>query len=96
MMTGMLIAILAYRPIYDSMFKSVNLKTKQLQKWNYRKKNAKIHNEIATDSLVTFHKETLFTDGTLIKKDSIVHWSPSGPVMKDGKAEEAKVSQSVK
>jgi hypothetical protein len=28
MMTGMLIAILAYRPIYDSMFKSVNLENK--------------------------------------------------------------------
>ena len=50
-----------------------------------KKRTAKIHNDIATDSTVTFHKETLYTDGTLIKKDSVVHWSPSGVAMKDGK-----------
>ncbi|MBL3546031.1 MULTISPECIES: MFS transporter [Chryseobacterium] len=97
MMTGMLVAILAYRPIYDSMFKSVNLENKTVAANGItEKRTAKIHNDIATDSLVTIHKETLFTDGTLVKKDSIVHWSPTGPVMKDGKAEEAKVSQTVK
>ncbi len=97
MMTGMLIAILAYRPIYDSMFKSVNLENKTVAANGIsEKRTAKIHNEIATDSLVTFHKETLFTDGTLVKKDSIIHWSANGPIMKDGKAEEPKVTQTIK
>ncbi len=97
MMTGMLIAIFAYRPIYDNMFKSVDLKSKTVAESGLvEKRTAKIHDKIATDSLITFHKETLFTDGTLAKKDSIVHWSPTGPVMKDGKAEEAKVTQSIK
>jgi MFS family permease len=97
MMTGMLVAILAYRHIYESMFKSVNLETKTLATNGItEKRTAKIHNKIAADSLITFHKETLYTDGTLIKKDSVVHWSPTGVVMKDGKAEEPKVSQSLK
>jgi hypothetical protein len=41
MMTGMLIAILAYRPIYDSMFKSVNLENKIIARMELQKKNSK-------------------------------------------------------
>jgi MFS family permease len=97
MMTGMLVAILSYRPIYDSMYKSINLESKTVAANGItEKRTAKIHKDIASDSLITFHKETLFTDGTLIKKDSIVHWSASGPVMKEGKTEEPKVSQSLR
>ncbi|MDV7695417.1 MHS family MFS transporter [Chryseobacterium soli] len=97
MMTGMLVAILSYRPIYDSMYKSINLESKTVAANGItEKRTAKIHKDIASDSLITFHKETLFTDGTLIKKDSIVHWSASGPVIKEGKAEEPKVSQSLR
>ncbi len=87
MMTGMLVAILAYRPIYHTMFKSVNLESKTVASNGItEKRSAKIHKDIATDSLVTFHKEILYTDGTLMKKDSIVHWSAAGPVIKDGKS----------
>ena len=97
MMTGMLVAILAYRPIYDKMFKSVDLNSKTVAESGLvEKRTAKVHDKIATDSLITFHEELTYTDGTLMKKDSIVHWSPAGPVMKDGKAEEPKVTQSVK
>ncbi|GEN76960.1 MFS transporter [Chryseobacterium hagamense] len=97
MMTGMLVAILAYRPIYDKMFKSADLKFKTVAESGLvEKRTAKVHDKIVTDSLITFHKELTYTDGTLMKKDSIVHWSPAGPVMKDGKAEEPKVTQSVK
>lgn len=97
MMTGMLVAILSYRPIYDSMYKSINLESKTVAANGItEKRTANIHKDIASDSLITFHKETLFTDGTLIKKDSIVHWSAAGPIMKEGKAEEPKVSQSLR
>lgn len=97
MMTGMLIAILAYRPIYSAMFNSVDTKTKEISADGItEQRTVKIHSEIATDSLITFHKEIAFTDGTLIKKDSVVHWSAAGPIMKDGKPEAAKVSSSVK
>lgn len=96
MMTGMLVAILAYRPIYNAMYKSVNIEEKTVASDGIKETRvAAIHKDIATDSLITFHKETTFTDGTLIKKDSIVHWSATGPVVKDGKAEEPKVSTAI-
>lgn len=96
MMAGMLVAILAYRPIYDSMYKSVNIEAKTVASNGIKEtRTAAIHKDIASDSLITFHKETTFTDGTFIKKDSIVHWSAAGPVMKDGKAEEPKITKSI-
>ncbi|MEI3791830.1 MULTISPECIES: MFS transporter [unclassified Chryseobacterium] len=96
MMAGMLVAILAYRPIYDSMYKSVNIEAKTVASNGIKEtRSAAIHKDIASDSLITFHKETTFTDGTFIKKDSIVHWSAAGPVMKDGKAEEPKITKSI-
>ncbi len=96
MMTGMLIAILAYRPIYDAMYQSVSVENKTVEANGIMEdRTVKVHDKIATDSLITFHRETLYTDGTLIKKDSVTHWSPAGPVMKDGKAEEPKITQSV-
>lgn len=96
MMTGMLIAIFAYRPIYDAMFKSIDIAQKEVATGGItEKRTAKIHDKVATDSLITFHKEIAYTDGTLIKKDSVVHWSAAVPVMKDGKAEEPKLSKSV-
>lgn len=97
MMTGMLIAILAYRPIYSAMFKSVDIAKKEVAAGGMtEKRTVKVHDKVATDSLITFHKEIAYTDGTLIKKDSVVHWSAAGPVMKDGKAEEPKVTKSIK
>ncbi len=59
------------------------------------KRTSKVHDKIATDSLITFHTEKSFTDGSLLKKDSIVHWTPTGPVMKDGKPETAKIDIAV-
>lgn len=97
MMTGMLIAILAYRPIYSAMFNSVDVGKKEVSADGItEKRTVKVHDKIAADSLITFHKEIAYTDGTLMKRDSIVHWSAAGPVMKDGKIEEPKVTKSVK
>ncbi|MDP9958004.1 MFS family permease [Epilithonimonas hungarica] len=97
MMTGMLVAILAYRPIYSAMFNSIDIAKKEVAAGGITEsRTVKVHDKVATDSLITFHKEIAYTDGTLLKKDSIVHWSAAGPVMKDGKAEEPKVSKSIK
>lgn len=97
MMTGMVIAIFAYRPIYSAMFNSVDLSKKEVAAGGITEtRTAKIHDKVATDSLITFHKEIAYTDGTFMKKDSVVHWSAAGPVMKDGKIEEAKLSKSIK
>lgn len=97
MMTGMLIAILAYRPIYSAMFNSVDVAKKEISADEItEKRTVKVHDKIAADSLITFHKEIAYTDGTLMKRDSIIHCSAAEPVMKDGKIEEPKVTKSVK
>ncbi|ROI13793.1 MFS transporter [Epilithonimonas hominis] len=97
MMTGMLIAILAYRPIYSAMFNSVDVAKKEISADGItEKRTVKVHDKIAADSLITFHKEIAYTDGTLMKRDSIIHCSAAEPVMKDGKIEEPKVTKSVK
>lgn len=90
-LAGMLIAIFAYRPIYNKMFNSVNISEKQIATNGItEKRTAVLHEKIASDSVITFHKEVQFSDGTHMKKDSIVHWSAKGPVLKeDGTPEEA-------
>ena len=96
MLIGMLIAILSYRPIYDKMYKSVDLTGKEMaQNGLVEKRTAKAHEKITGDSLITFHTEKTFTDGYQLKKDSIVHWSPSGAVIKDGKPEAATVNKTI-
>lgn len=94
---GMLLAIFAYRPIYRAMYHSVNTEEKVLAKNGItEKRTAKVHEKIAGDSLITFHTEKAFTDGALLKKDSIVHWSPKGEVLNaEGKPEAAKVTKAV-
>ena len=96
MMIGMLIAIIAYRPIYKTMYESVNIETKVLAKNGLTEKRlAKVHDKIATDSVVTFHQEKVFTDGTLLKKDSIVHWAAAGPSIVNGKPEAPLIHQAI-
>lgn len=96
MMIGMLIAIIAYRPIYKTMYESVNIEAKVLAKNGLTEKRlAKVHDKIATDSVVTFHQEKVFTDGTLLKKDSIVHWAAAGPSIVNGKPEAPLIHQAI-
>ena len=96
MMIGMLIAIIAYRPIYKTMYTSVNIENKVLaEKGLVQKRTAKAHEKISGDSLISFHTEKTFTDGTLLKRDSIVHWAAAGPVMTNGKAEAPLIKESI-
>lgn len=74
MMAGMLLAIIAYRPIYSKMFHSVDLADKVVAADGVEDKRRAIANEkIAGDSIVTYTQSKLFTDGTIVKVDSIVH-----------------------
>ena len=96
MMVGMLIAIIAYRPIYKTMYQSVNIESKIVAKDGLtEKRTVKVHTKIATDSLITFHQEKIFTDGTIMKKDSIVHWAAAGLITKDGKPEAPLIKESI-
>ncbi len=96
MMIGMLLAIIAYRPIYKAMYNSVNIESKVVAKNGLtEKRTVKVHAKIPTDSLITFHKETVFTDGTLMKEDSIVHWAAAGVSMVNGKPEAPLIKQAI-
>lgn len=96
MMIGMLLAIIAYRPIYKAMYNSVQIESKVVAKNGLtEKRTVKVHAKIPTDSLITYHQEKIFTDGTLMKKDSIVHWSAAGPSMVNGKPETPLIKQAI-
>ncbi len=96
MMIGMLLAIIAYRPIYKAMYNSVQIESKVIAKNGVtEKRTVKVHAKIPTDSLITFHKETVFSDGTLMKEDSIVHWAAAGVSMVNGKPEAPLIKQAI-
>ena len=92
MLAGMLLAILAYRPIYDKMYKSVNLAEKTIAANGVEnKRTAKQHETIAGDSTVMYTTRTNYTDGTITRADSVVHWTANTTAT----AEHAKLSKSV-
>ncbi|NTW49863.1 MAG: MHS family MFS transporter, partial [Chlorobiales bacterium] len=66
MMTGMLIAVLAYRPIYTVMYDSANLKTKTEVK---EQTVVDVKRAVkGTDSVITIATSKVFTDGTTYKE----------------------------
>lgn len=76
MLAGMLLAILAYRPIYKNMFHSVNLAEKTLAVNGIEnKRHGRAHDDIAGDSIIAYSQVKHFTDGTIVTADSVVHWS---------------------
>ncbi|NHQ60178.1 MHS family MFS transporter [Chlorobium sp. BLA1] len=79
MMAGMLIAVIAYRPIYTIMYNDANLKTKEViedktvNKMKYEVKG--------TDSLITSVTTKLYTDGTSYK-ETVKKKFPVDPAVK--------------
>ncbi|WP_076790504.1 MFS transporter [Chlorobium sp. KB01] len=79
MMAGMLIAVIAYRPIYTIMYSDANLKTKEViedktvNKMKYEVKG--------TDSLITSVTTKLYTDGTSYK-ETVKKKFPVDPAVK--------------
>jgi MFS family permease len=87
MMTGMLIAVLAYRPIYSSMYDTTDIKKKtevaeKATSMAELKANEKNKNG-GFDSVYTVTKE--FTDGTIYKEVKTVTLNNGAVDMKDGK-----------
>ncbi|MEC5156257.1 MFS transporter [Chryseobacterium sp. MP_3.2] len=96
MMIGMLLAIIAYRPIYKTMYNSVNIESKVIAKNGLtEKRTVKVHAKIPADSMITYHQEKVFTDGTLMKRDSIIHWAATGPIMIEGKPQGALIKEAI-
>jgi MFS family permease len=94
MMAGMLIAVFAYRPIYNAMFQTANLEHKTLVAGSVEKsRTAKVDPKVATDSIITFTTKKAYTDGTTFKQDSIVTWKKAA-LAPDAKPAEPKVNKS--
>lgn len=92
MMSGMLIAILAYRPIYEKMYQTANIenKTEFVDKATF-KAELKV-TETVQDSIYTTHR--YFEDGTTFKQVKTVHLENGTAKIKDGKRSEL-VSKSI-
>ena len=86
MLTGMLLAVFAYRPIYEMMYQTTNLENKEeivsntVHKAEYKAVDAK------TDSIYTLQQT--FTDGTTYKQVTTRHLENGGAKIVDGKTSE--------
>lgn len=88
MMTGMLIAILAYRPIYEKMYQTANIENKIeiADKTTFTSEIKKLG--AVQDSVYTTHK--YFEDGTYLKEIKTVHLENGTAKLVDGKRNEIK------
>jgi MFS family permease len=85
MMAGMLIAILAYRPIYEKMYQTTNVKNKQeLVEKTVKLAEIKENKDKGMDSIYTTTKE--FSDGTKWKEVKKITLENGVAKMVDGKA----------
>jgi MFS family permease len=96
MMAGMLIAILAYRPIYRAMYNSTDLanKTEIVTQTKFNS-TLKVINETKSDSIYTTNKT--YDDGTTVKEEKIIHFE-NGKIMLDDKGKdkiETKVNKKI-
>lgn len=86
MMTGMLIAILAYRPIYKCMYETTDL-TQKTELTDKSKQLAELKsNEGVQDSIYTVQK--FYADGTVFKETKTVHLENGIAKIVDGKRHE--------
>ncbi|SMC60860.1 MFS transporter [Moheibacter sediminis] len=87
MLTGMLIAILAYRPIYEKMYQTTNVvhKVELTEKTTFSAELKEGKNN-TQDSIYTKHRE--YADGTVFKEVKTVHLENGAAKMVDGKRSE--------
>lgn len=78
MMAGMLIAILAYRPIYEKMYQTTNVANKT-ETGVVAAAESKKNNKNGIDSIYTFKKQ--YADGTVLSQVTTVSYS--GNIKKD-------------
>jgi len=79
LMTGMLVAVLAYRPIYKTMYQSTNIEHKtEIVEQRTLSTAVKTHHETEHDSIYTTTK--YFTDGTVWEHTRTAHLNHAGVV----------------
>ncbi len=87
MMTGMLIAILAYRPIYEKMYQTANIENKT-EITNKATVSAELKTKEATQDSV-YTTQRYFEDGTTFKSVKTVHLEKGiAKIKEDGKISE--------
>ena len=86
MLIGMIVAVFAYRPIYESMYQTTNLENKEVIAAQTIEK-AEIKNvDEKSDSIYTIQKS--FTDGTTYKQVTTLHLENGQAKIVDGKVSE--------
>lgn len=84
MLTGMLLALLTYRPIYESMYQITNLSTKTATAAVVSTPHTTIETSEGVNEIRTNTQS--FTDGTSVKNTEIIHLDKNKtPILKDGK-----------
>ncbi|OYQ40704.1 MFS transporter [Flavobacterium cyanobacteriorum] len=83
MMTGMLLAILLYRPIYDKMYNTTNIEHKtEITGQTISEATVKENKPGVSDSIYTTTKA--YTDGTMWKQVKTIKLENGNPVMEGG------------
>lgn len=89
MMAGLLVAILSYRPIYEKMYQTVNVKNKtELTEKATAEVSVKQLKGAALDSIFTEKK--YFSDGTMKTLTLTKSFVDGAPLVVDGKNKEVK------
>lgn len=87
MLTGMLLAMLTYRPIYEAMYQITDTSGKvEIESLQKVEKKA-VDTAIGQDEVTTITK--VFQDSTILKTTSIIHLDKSGnPIIKQGEVQQ--------
>ena len=92
MMLGMLLAILTYRPIYEKIYQTANIKNKTEIAGKSTSETITILKTGNTDSVVVTNVSKTYTDGTVYNEETKLQLG----VDKEGKAYKADIKKSIK
>ncbi|MHA8050516.1 MFS transporter [Aquirufa sp. ROCK-SH2] len=74
MMAGMILGVICYRPIFEKMYQTVNLKNKELITSSEKTERSSVIIQGTSDSLITKTITSEYSDGTKYKKVSKMTW----------------------
>ncbi len=84
MLTGMLLALLTYRPIYEAMYQLTNVDNKTEVHELYNAEKAMIETEHGQDEVLTMTR--IYDDGTEVREIKTTHLDSAGdPLLAEGK-----------
>lgn len=93
MLTGMLLAVLTYRPIYEAMYQVTNLKNKTELAAPTKSEPVEVPTEGGYDKTTT--SVTTYSDGTVLKSTEIAHFFEDGVERKNSEGVNTVVKNTV-